>query len=204
MTEPTPLPTTPAPEPAPPLKETAPRTGWAPWKTRALRWATGLLAVFTLGLVALWLVQVQPLRSKVAALEQERQSLQAQVDALQVETARLQGVEAENAALLAAKADGELRSALLRAKVGTVQAEFVLASGGENADAVEALSGTDDELETLERLLTGAQQEAARSLRYRLAMAAEEITAANAFAAQRDLEVLADGLDALELDLFGG
>ena len=206
MTESAPTPQAPtpsAPPVPPPVKQPGPKSRWAPWKARALRWTTGLLAVFALGLVVTWLVQVQPLRQQVAALEQERASLQASVTDLQAETARLEGVDAENAALKATKAELEQNSALLMAKVGTLQAQFVLASGGDAAEAVEALSSADDQLEILEKALAGKQQESARALRYRLAMAAEEVES-DSFAAQRDLEVLANGLETMEQELFGG
>jgi len=208
MTESTPTPPEPASS-APavsavsPVKQPAPRSGWAPWKARALRWTTGLLVVFALGLVATWLVQVRPLRGQVAALEQECESLQASVADLQAETARLEGVDAENAALTVTKTELEQNSALLKAKAGTLQAQFVLASGGDTREAVEALSSADDQLEILEKALAGAQQESVRALRYRLAMAAEEIKT-DPFAAQRDLEVLANGLETMEKDLSGG
>jgi chromosome segregation ATPase len=202
MTEPTPA--TPAPAPsAPAVKGRAPRSGWAPWKRRTLRWATGLLVIFALGLAATWLVQVQPLRRQVATLEQERESLQASVADLQAETTRLEGVDAENAALKATEAELERSSALLAARVGALQAQYVLASGGDAGKAVDALSSADGKLEILEKALAGTQQESVRSLRYRLAMAAEEVRA-DPFAAQRDLEVLANGLETLEKELSVG
>jgi hypothetical protein len=211
MTESTPTPPEPAssappvpPVPAVPrVKQPAPKSRWASWKARALRWTTGLLVVFALGLVATWLVQVRPLRQQVAALEQERESLQASVADLQVETARLEGVDAENVALRATQTELEQNAALLKAKAGTLQAQFVLASGGDTREAAKALSSADDQLEILEKALAGAQQESVRALRYRLAMAAEEIKT-DPFAAQRDLEVLANGLETMEKELSGG
>jgi len=202
MTESSPIPPAPVP-PAPEAPSPATRAPWAPWRVRALRWATGLLVVFALGLGALWLVQVQPLRQQAAALEQERDSLQASATELQEQVARLEGVEAENEGLRAAKATLEQRSALLKAKVGALKAQFVLTSGGDTAQAAEALSGADDQLALLEAMLTGTPQEDVRAMRYRLAMAAEEMES-DPFAAQRDLEVLANGLETMEQDLFGG
>jgi DNA repair exonuclease SbcCD ATPase subunit len=155
-----------------------------------------------LGLGALWLVQVRPLRQQVAELERERESLQANVADLQTETARLEGVDAENAILKATKAELEQSSALRAARVGTLQAQYVLASGGDAREAVEALSSADDKLEILEKALAGTQQESVRALRYRLAMAAEEVES-DPFAAQRDLEVLANGLETMEKELSG-
>jgi chromosome segregation ATPase len=178
-------------------------TGWAPWKKRALRWSTGLLLVFALGLVALWLVQVQPLRRQVTALEQEREMLQARVLALEAQVARLEEVESRNEALRAANATLEQSAALLNARIGTLTAQHVLASGGDDQEAVEALSRADEQLAILEAGLMGPKQESIRSLRYRLAMAVEEVDS-NPFAAQRDLEVLADGLQMLEKELAGG
>jgi hypothetical protein len=185
-----------------PSKGPAPRAGWAPWKIRALRWTTGLLVVFALGLVALWLVQVQPLRRQVAALEQERGTLQARVDDLQAETVRLQGVDAENAALKVTTAELERNAALLMARVSTLKAQFVAASGGNATEALEALASADDQLAILEEALAGTQQEDVRAMRYRLAMAAEEMEN-DPFAAQRDLEVLANGLETMEQELLG-
>jgi hypothetical protein len=201
MTESTPTPPAPASS-APSVQQPAPRSRWAPWKSRALRWTTGLLVVFALGLGALWLVQVRPLRQQVAELERERESLQANVADLQTETARLEGVDAENAILKATKAELEQSSALRAARVGTLQAQYVLASGGDAREAVEALSSADDKLEILEKALAGTQQESVRALRYRLAMAAEEVES-DPFAAQRDLEVLANGLETMEKELSG-
>jgi len=91
----------------------------------------------------------------------------------------------------------------LMANVGTVRAQFVLASGGDAGEAVEALSTADGQLEVLEKALSGTQQESVRALRYRLAMAVEEIES-DPFAAQRDLEVLANGLETMAKDLSGG
>ena len=197
-------PTPPAPvSPAPEAPSPAARARWAPWRVRTLRWATGLLIVFALGLGALWLVQVRPLRQQVAALEQQRDSLQASETELQEQVARLEGVEAENEELRAAKATLEQHCALLKATAGALGAQFVLASGGDTAQAAEALSGADGQLALLEAMLTGTPQEDVRAMRYRLAMAAEE-TESDPFAAQRDLEVLANGLETMDEDLFGG
>lgn len=205
MTESTPTPPAPTSSapPVPPAIQPTPRSGWAPWKSRALRWTTGLLVIFALGLVATWLVQVRPLRQQVAVLEQERESLLASVADLQAQTDRLEGVDAENTALKATQAVLEQNSALLMANVGTVRAQFVLASGGDAGEAVEALSTADGQLEVLEKALSGTQQESVRALRYRLAMAVEEIES-DPFAAQRDLEVLANGLETMAKDLSGG
>jgi hypothetical protein len=205
MTESTPTPpaATPSGPPVPAAQQPAPRSGWAPWRVRALRWTTGLLVVFALGLVATWLVLVRPLRQQVIALEQERESLQTSVADLQAQTDRLEGVDAENASLKATQTVLEQSSALLTARAGTLQAQFVLASGGDAREAAEALSTADDRLEVLENALSGARQESVRALRYRLAMAVEEIKT-DPFAAQRDLEVLANGLETIEKDLSGG
>jgi hypothetical protein len=122
---------------------------------------------------------------------------------LQAQTDRLEGVDAENASLKATQTVLEQSSALLTARAGTLQAQFVLASGGDAREAAEALSTADDRLEVLENALSGARQESVRALRYRLAMAVEEIKT-DPFAAQRDLEVLANGLETIEKDLSGG
>lgn len=189
-----------------PAAEAAPVAG--PSRTslflrRALRWTTATLTVFALGIVALWLVQVQPLRERISTLERERQTLQAAVADLESQVTRLKDVEQDNEALQAAKASLELQMAVLNARLGAVKAQYLLAANGDPQAILETLAEADRRLDALEQTLLGAPQESVRSLRYRVAMVVGEIES-NPFAAQRDLEVLADGLESLERDLAGG
>lgn len=202
MTESTPVPS-PAEPPAPAAPQLKPPSRSAQWRSGALRWSTGLLVVFALGLGATWLAQVRPLQQRVALLEQERASLQASVADLQVLVAHMEDVRAENVGLKVAQAKLEQSSALLKARVGTAQAQLVLAAGGEAQQAVEALADADGQLAFLEQALAGSQQEGVRVLRDRLALAVQEVES-DPFAARRDLEVLANGIETMEKALSGG
>lgn len=202
MTESTPVPS-PAGPPAPAAPQPKPPSRLAQWRSGALRWSTGLLVVFALGLGATWLAQVRPLQQRVALLEQERASLQASLAELQVLVAQMEDVRAENVGLKVAQAKLAQSTALLKARVGTAQAQLVLAAGGEAQQAVEALEDADGQLAFLEQALAGSQQESVRVLRDRLALAVQEVES-DPFAARRDLEVLANGIETMEKALSGG
>jgi len=168
-----------------------------------LRWTTGLLVVFALGLGATWMVQVRPLRQQVAVLEQEQGVLQAGIAELQAQVTQMEGVRAENVALLVRQAKLDQSFALLKARVSTLQAQLILSAGGEAQDAAKALVSADSQLAMLEQALAGSQQEDVQILRERLALAIGELES-DPFAARRDLEVLANGLDSMEKVLSSG
>jgi len=191
---PKPMPAIPNPKPASPSK-----SRWS----RVLRWTTGLLVVFALGLGATWMVQVRPLRQQVAVLEQEQGVLQAGIAELQAQVTQMEAVRAENVALLVGQAKLDQSFALLKARVSTLQAQLVLSAGGEAQEAAQALVSADSQLAMLEQALAGSQQEDVQILRERLALAIGELES-DPFAARRDLEVLANGLDAMEKALSGG
>ncbi len=218
MNEPTPVPSTPAvPEPMPAVAQPMPSgtgpkpaipkpTPASPSKSRrsqALRWATGLLVVFALGLGATWMAQVRPLQQHVAVLEQEQGVLQADLTDLRAQVAQMEAVRAENVALKVGQAKLDQSFALLKATVGTLQAQLVLAAGGEAQEAAKALASVDSQLAVLEQAIVGSQQADVQILRERLALAVSELES-DPFAARRDLEVLANGLDTMEKALSGG
>lgn len=171
--------------------------------SRALRWTTGLLVVFALGLGATWLAQVRPLQQQVAVLEQEQGALQASLADLQAEVAQMEAVRAENVVLKVGQAKLDQSFALLKARVGTMQAQLVLAAGGEAQQAAQALTDADSQLAVLEQALAGSQQAGVQILRERLALAVSELES-DPFAARRDLEVLANGIETMEKALSGG
>ncbi len=212
MTEPTAIPPAPITDPpeephaAPPrpaVSESAPPARSKNWRSQALRWTTGLLVVFVLGIGATWLAQVRPLRQQVDVLEQERATSQASLAELQAQVAQMESVRAENVVLKVGQAKLEQRYALLSATVGTLRAQLVLSAGGEAGDAAQALASADAELAALEQVLAGSQQEGVQMLRERLALAVSELES-DPFAARRDLEVLANGLETMEKALSGG
>jgi hypothetical protein len=172
------------------------------WLRRALRWVTGLLVVFALGLGATWLAQVQPLRERLAVLEEERASLESRAAELQALVAEMDAVRAENVSLKVGQARMEQHLSLLQAMTSTASAQVSLASGAELARAAAALSQADGYLAGLEQALAGSMQQDVRDLRQRLALAVGELES-DPFAARRDLEVLANGLEILERLLSG-
>jgi hypothetical protein len=196
MTEPAAVPPLTPPPPPPD------RPRFSPWLRLALRWATGLLLVFALGLGATWLAQVRPLQLRVEALEQERATLEAHAADLQLQVQALEAVRAENASLKVDQARLEQQRLVLQAMSATAQAQLALA-GGSGVDAPgPLLSRVEGYLAALQEVLAGSMQQEVRDLRDRLALAAGELTS-DPFAAQRDLEILANGLRMLEEQLSG-
>lgn len=191
------------PRPMPPVPDPLPASPSQSRWSRALRWTTGLLVVFALGLGATWMVQVRPLRQQVAVLEQEQGVLQEGNAELQAQVTQMEGVRAENVALLVRQAKLDQSFALLKARVSTLRAQLILSAGGEAQEAAQALVSADSQLAILEQALAGSQQEGVQILRERLALAIGELES-DPFAARRDLEVLANGLDTMEMALSGG
>ncbi len=172
------------------------------WLRRALRWTTGLLLVFALGLGATWLAQVQPLQQQVEALEQERAALEAQAADLQLQVQDLQAVRAENISLKVDQARLEQQRLVLQAMSATAQAQLALAGGSAGEAPGPLLAQVEEHLAALQVVLAGSMQQGVRDLRDRLALAAGELRS-DPFAAQRDLEILANGLRMLEEQVSG-
>jgi len=196
MTEPATVP------PLAPSPSSLESSRFSPWLRRALRWATGLLVVFAMGLGATWLAQVRPLQAQVESLEQERATLEAQAADLTLQLQAMEAVRAENVSLKVDQAKLEQQRLVLQAMTATAQAQLALTDGS----AVEApgplLSRVDGHLTSLQNGLAGSMQQDVRDLRDRLALAAGEVES-DPFAARRDLEVLANGLRMLEEQLSG-
>lgn len=172
------------------------------WLRRALRWTTGLLVVFAMGLGATWLAQVRPLQLQVEVLEQERAALEAQVADLTLQVQAMETVRAENVSLKVARAWLEQQRLVLQAMTATAQAQLALAGGSDVGAPGPLLARVEASLVALQDVLAGSMQQEVRDLRDRLALAAGELTS-DPFAAQRDLEILANGLRMLEEQLSG-
>jgi len=196
MTEPATVP------PLAPSPSSLESSRFSPWLRRALRWATGLLVVFAMGLGATWLAQVRPLQAQVESLEQERATLEAQAADLTLQLQAMEAVRAENVSLKVDQAKLEQQRLVLQAMTATAQAQLALAGGS----AVEApgplLAQVEAKLAALQGVLAGSMQQDVRNLRDRLALASGEVES-DPFAAQRDLEILANGLRMLEEQLSG-
>ncbi len=191
-----------APEAAPPEVET-PRepSRWGRFARRALRWLAVLLAAFSLGLAATWVARVRPQAEHIQALEAEKAALESQVADLEAEVAELQPLRAENADLKEQLRQAETKRTLLSVLVDVTSAQLALAQDDSLA-ARAALTESDDRLAVLQRDLSGQDAEAVAAMRDRLDLVLRELDE-DAFAAQRDLEVLANRLVALKKALFG-
>lgn len=168
---------------------------------RILFWAVMVLLVFGLGVGAAWALQIKPQSEQIKALTAERDQALAQLATAQDELEVLRPLEAENVKLEAAVQSSEQHLDLLfvlvdvsTAQLGILQ-EDVLA-------AKAALSGTDARLAKLELQLGDKDAQTVGSLRERVALVLEEVDS-DAFAARRDLEILANNLLSLERLLFG-
>jgi len=168
---------------------------------KLLRWATGTLTIFTLGIVLMWIVQVRPRTIELRELESQLQSSNQEIEKLAGELAILKAVDAENAALEATLDETLIHLNLLSVLVDVSIAQLALNDGNlEMAQA--ALVETNSKLDLLATDLDGNHQDAVEAMQERLSLALNEINE-DTFAAQSDLEVLRNTLLALERSLFG-
>ena len=168
---------------------------------RALRWATATVVVFGLGVVATWFNQVRPRIAQQEALEQGLAAVEAQRDQLQAAVDELQGVQAENEVLQDELQETEGRLALLRVLIDVTSAQLGIAQEDPIA-AKAALENTAAAIVDLGKKLGPSEASTVAALQERLALALEEMEP-DIFAAQRDLEILANSLLEIERDQFG-
>lgn len=173
----------------------------------ALRWTTIFAVVLAVGVALTWVVRIRPLQDDIRLARGEVDAAQAQVTTLQAEVEALRSVETENAdlksqavALQESMARAEQHLDLLRVLVDVTTAELAMAQDDLIA-AKAALAGTGDRLESLRSSLDGTEAETVGSLGDRLALVLSELDV-DEFAAQRDLEILANNILALERSLF--
>ena len=163
---------------------------------RALRWVVALLIIFTLGIVAMQIVRVGPLIDERNSLEDSLAGARATQQDLQTELDRLEGVEAENQDLSRSLQQFEARLAVLNILVDVTRAQLALARE-DPAGVAAALQETGDKLNFL-RDLVGASE--LTGLRERLVLVLSEVDG-DPFAAERDLEILANRLLEIEAEL---
>jgi len=168
---------------------------------RALRWASAIVAVFGLGVAATWFNQVRPRINQIQVLEQGLATVEAQRDQLQAAVDELLGVQTENERLRGELQETEGRLALLRVLIDVTSAQLGIAQEDPIA-AKAALENTSGALEDLGEKLGPGEASTIVALQERLALALEEMEP-DIFAAQRDLEILANSLLELERDQFG-
>jgi hypothetical protein len=168
---------------------------------RVLVWVLAILLVFSLGVGACWLTQVQPQRELIASLESRTGDAEAQAANLQAEVTRLSPFEGENEALRTQLKRSTQHLDLLFVLVDVTSAQLAMVQEDILA-AKAALSGTDARLGNLESNLSGAEAETVKGLSERLTLVLDEVES-DEFAARRDLEILANNLLSLERSLFG-
>ncbi len=203
--EPTPEPPPPPPEmpePPPPVEPEPPDVEPPPKEpSRAgrlarslLRWTVSLLIVFAVGVGATWFLRVQPQAQRIEMLEADLAAAVAARDSLDLEVRALRPVRDE---LVETQRHLELLQVLVDVTSArlAVEQEDVLS-------ARAALAGTEARLRALQRQLSGGEANAVAGMLDRLQLVLEELDE-DAFAAQRDLEVMANNLIALERSLFG-
>jgi hypothetical protein len=186
-----------APEPAPLPDAPKPRR-----LRRFLLWAVGLLVLFALGVVAAWYLQIKPVRDENQVLQSDLVAAQQRVEELSSEVDRLTPFEAEYESLKAQVATLESHIFLLDVLVDVSKAQLAMAEEDPIA-AESALEGTRSRLRQLENRLDGDDVETVQGMSERLVLVLQEVQT-DAFAARRDLEILANNLIALEQRLFGG
>jgi hypothetical protein len=200
---PTPPPS--APEPAGPSSEAEPRPLEAPTQAmpkppsrlglflrRALRWTVAVLVVFVLGIGATWIAQVRPKAQEITQLRADLQAAQEELD-------RLRPLEAENQQLQAEADLARQRLAVLGSLVDVTSAQVAMLVG-DPGTARSELADTGARLTGLGNLLEPASASEVGAMQTRLEQVLAELDD-DAFAAQRDLEVLANALATLDRSL---
>ena len=170
----------------PPPPETP--SGFALWLRKALRWTLAFVVVFALGTAANWWFQVRPKTTAIADLTSQLDSASQEL-----ETLRPKAAEAER---LSASLDRVEREVLaLQALVQVNEARLALAQGDATGARMPLLLA-EAKLASLGTRVPSAQLETITGVRERLALALQELQN-NAFAAERDLEIMANDLNQL-------
>ncbi len=168
---------------------------------RALLWALSLVVILAAGVILTWTLRVQPQAVALADAEAEILSAQDQINAQSVELEKLRPLVDQNEQLIEELSLSKAHLDLLNVLVDVTTAQLALAQEDDIA-ALAALTGTDANLAMLEATLDGSNAEEVREMSSRLQLVLEEVES-DAFAARRDLEILANNLLALERVLFG-
>ncbi|MEW6566630.1 MAG: hypothetical protein AB1449_00395 [Chloroflexota bacterium] len=155
---------------------------------RALRWTVGVVVLFALGVGVTWLMQVRPQATELARLRGELAAAQSELESLRPLPAQVEALQAELTTVRTALMIEEIL-------VDVTSARFAIVLG-DRSGARSELALTDGRLTSLAAMLEAAQAEQVQGLRNRLALALSEIDS-DAFAAQSDLEVLANQLVSL-------
>jgi Tfp pilus assembly protein PilN len=165
--------------------------------TSGLLFAAGLLTAY----FAFQRPQAAEQSDRIAQLTTEKSDLETQVAALQEEIQALEPLETENSALEVSLADEVLHVRVLSALNDVLSAQLNLALAEVDAARL-SLGRTEEKLVEVQELLPADQQGVVDGMIQRLNLVLDGMES-DAFAAQSDLEVLANSLLQLENTLFG-
>lgn len=167
---------------------------------RLLRWALGLLVIFSLGALVVFLWLYLPLQRQAEQRQVELQSAQQRIQELETQVADMSGLQTANEGLQTDLQQMEAHIALLTARADIATARTALLKE-DPAKARLTLSKTGESLAKIEGGLPANQQPVVADLQSRLELAISEI-GENDFAAESDLDVLEKGLLELETALI--
>jgi hypothetical protein len=167
---------------------------------QSLRWIAGVAFIFAIGVLVVFFVRVRPQADQIRSLQRELDENRTELADLQSRVDRLEPLEAENEELKQELADRELHLSLLSVLVDVTNAQLEVAQDQPGA-AKAALEDTDSKLESLLEGLDGQNAEAVSAMRNRLDLVLDGLED-DVFAAQRDLEIMANNLVELEQQMF--
>jgi hypothetical protein len=168
---------------------------------KALRWTTGLIFVFGLGVVTAWFVRVQPQDLQIDDLNDRIQAAEATAEELESQVSTLLPLAVENESILAELSETQLHVDVMRVLVDVTSAEIALMKD-DLVTAKASLTGTETRLELIHANLEGEEQQAIEGIQTRLTLVLEGIEE-DTETALGDLDVLTNNLIALERSLFG-
>jgi len=182
--------------PTPPASESRARLFFK----RLLRWLVGLLIIFGLGFItaifSLFLPARQVTNQQAAALADAHQKIEELTNQL----AELNGLQKKYQESLENQQKANLFISILSARVDIANAQLAMANG-DTARARLSLSQTSKQLQTLEKLVETGQRKIVTDMQDRLELALAGIES-NPYAAQSDLDVLANSLLELQSVYF--
>lgn len=191
-----------APEPSTEGEEKKEESRLAGWASRTLRYLVAVGVVFALGVAVVWLMRVQPQMREIRDLSQSRDSIQKELTSAQSELDQLRPLKDQNAKLTSQLDEANRHLSLLSVLVDVTSAQLSLAQD-QPLSAQAALKNTDSKMANLESGLSGTAATNVKGMRNRLGLIMNELQSGDRFAAQRDLEIVANTLVDLEKTLFG-
>lgn len=167
---------------------------------RGLQWITAGGVIFLVGVLVVFFARVRPQADQIKALQRTLDETRSEVESLQSRIEQLEPLETEIELLEDELSVKDRHLDLLAVLVDVNNAQLGLVKG-EPAAAAAALEMTDDRLRSLQKGLDDPEEQTVQGMRDRLRLVLQEIET-DEFAAQNDLEILANNLVDLERALF--